>query len=78
VGRKLTLLTTVLVMPGGLVLLGALMLTILLARTSRGQRVLVAFKRRVPPRLRAQLKRGLQLMQAEKLFLPGPSQLHST
>jgi hypothetical protein len=70
VGRKLTMLATVVVMPGGVVLLIALALAIVLMRTQRGQRLLVPLKRRVPPRLRVHAKRVLALVSGEKLFLP--------
>ncbi len=69
-GRKLTMLATVLVVPGGLVLLVALALTIVLMRTPTGQRLLVPLKRRVPPRVRAQARRVLAILSGEKLFLP--------
>lgn len=77
VARKLTMLATVVVMPGGLMLLVAIALTILLMRTERGQRLLVPIKRRVPPRLRAQAKRILALVSGEKLFLAPPPSVRS-
>lgn len=70
VGRKLTMLATVLVLPGGLVLLVAVALAVVLMRTARGQRLLVPLKRRVPPRVRFHIKRLLGLLNGEKLF-PG-------
>jgi hypothetical protein len=77
VGRKLTMLATVMVVPGGLVLLLAVVLAIVLMRTARGQRLLIPLKRRVPPRLRAQAKRVLAIATGEKLFLPAPTRVHS-
>lgn len=71
------MLTGMVVMPGGLVLLAAIALVILLARTARGQRLLYIVKRRVPPRLRAHLKRGLIMLSGEKLFLQPPPTVHS-
>ena len=67
------MLATVVVMPGGVVLLIAIALAIMLMRSERGQRLLVPLKRRVPPRLRARVKRVLALVSGEKLFLPPPS-----
>lgn len=72
-GRKLTMLATVMVMPGGLVLLLAVVLAIVLMRTPSGQRLLVPLKRRVPPKLRAHGKRILAIVTGEKLFLPAPT-----
>ena len=71
-GRKLTLLATVVVMPGGLALLASLLLLVLLARTGRGQRALAAVRRWLPPRLQQPLGRALALACGEKLFLSGP------
>ncbi len=67
------MLATVLVLPGGLVLLVALSLAIVLMRTPTGQRLLVPLKRRVPPRLRAQAERVLAIATGEKHFLPSQS-----
>lgn len=77
VGRKLTMLATVMVLPGGLVLLAAVVLAIVLMRTPRGQRLLVPVKRRIPPRLRAHAKRVMALVTGEKLFLPSSRSVHS-
>ena len=71
------MLATMMVMPGGLVLLVALALAIVLLRTSTGQRLLVPLKRRVPPRVRVHAKRILALATGEKLFLPAPTRVHS-
>ena len=76
VGRKVTMLATVVVLPGGLVLLAAVALAILLMRTERGQRLLVPVKRRIPPRVRTQVKRVMALVSGEKLFLPRPTEVH--
>ena len=71
------MLTGMLVMPGGLVVLCAIALVILLARTARGQRVLYSIKRRVPPRLRGHIKRVLTLLSGEKFFPRLPPTVHS-
>lgn len=71
-GRKLTILATVVLMPGGLVLLASLVLLVALARTGRGQRALAAFKGRLPPRLQHPVRRVLALASGEKHFLPEP------
>lgn len=71
------MLATILVMPGGLVLVVALALAIVLMRTQTGQRLLVPLKRRVPPRLRVHLKRIAALARGEKLFLAAPTRIHS-
>ena len=71
------MLATLVVMPGGLVLLVALSVAIVFLRTSRGQRLLVPLKRRVPPRIRAHGKRVLAIAAGEKLFLPEPTQVRS-
>jgi hypothetical protein len=71
------MLATVMVMPGGVVLLIAIALAIVLMRTERGQRLLVPLKRRVPPRLRARAKRVLAIVSGEKLFLPPPTSVRS-
>jgi hypothetical protein len=71
VSRKLTILATVVVMPGGLVLLASVLLLVVLARTPRGQRALVAVNRRLPLRLQHPLRRLLALVHREKLFLSG-------
>jgi hypothetical protein len=71
------MLATMMVMPGGLVLLIAVALAIVFLRTSRGQRLLVPLQRRVPPRIRAHVKRVLALAAGEKLFLPEATQVRS-
>jgi hypothetical protein len=77
VGRKVTMLATVLVLPGGLLLLAAVALTILLMRTPRGQRLLIPFKRRIPPRVRAHAKRVMAILAGEKIFLPETNTVRS-
>ena len=71
------MLATMMVMPGGLVVLVAVALAIVLMRTPRGQRLLIPLKRRVPPRVRAYARRVLAIATGEKLFLPEPTQVHS-
>jgi hypothetical protein len=66
------MLATVFLIPGGLLLLVAVALVIVLARTSRGQRVLASCKRRVPPSVRVRVKRVLALVRGENIFLPQP------
>jgi hypothetical protein len=77
VGKKLTMVGGMVVMPGGLIILGAIIVIVLLARTARGQRALYSVKRRVPPRLRAHIKHALTILTGEKLFLPPPPTVHS-
>jgi hypothetical protein len=71
------MLATMMVMPGGLVLLVAVALAIVLMRSERGQRWLIPFKRRIPPRVRAHAKRVLAIASEEKLFLPAPTSVRS-
>jgi hypothetical protein len=71
------MLATMMVMPGGLILLVAVALAIVLMRTPRGQRLLVPLKRRIPPRVRAHAKRLMALATGEKLFLQAPTQVRS-
>jgi hypothetical protein len=79
VGRKLSMLATIMVVPGGLVLLVAIALAIALMRTPRGRRLLVPLRRRVPPRLRAHAKRILAIARGEeKLFLPAATSVRSS
>jgi hypothetical protein len=70
VGRKLTMVATLFVVPGGLVVLIVLALMIVLARTPWGQRRLAGVRRRVPPRVRARLSRIVALVRRENVFLP--------
>ncbi|HEX8954092.1 MAG TPA: hypothetical protein VF945_19690 [Polyangia bacterium] len=76
-GRKLTMLAAVLVVPGGLIVLVALALAIVLMRTDAGQRLLVPLERRVPPRLRAYALRIRAIATGEKLFLPAATRAPS-
>ncbi|MGZ3407655.1 MAG: hypothetical protein ACXVAN_14495, partial [Polyangia bacterium] len=78
VGRKVTLLASVLLLPGGLVLLVAVALAIVLMRTERGQRLLLPFKRRIPPRVRVQVKRVMAILTGEKIFLSRTTSVRST
>ncbi len=77
----MTTLATVLVLPGGLMLLAAVTLLIVLMRTARGQRLLLPLKRRVPPRMRARVRWILAVVTGENLFLPrspeGPLRLNA-
>jgi hypothetical protein len=72
------MLATLLVLPGGLMLLASVAFVVVLMRTERGQRLLVPLKRRVPPRIRANAKRVLALVAGEKLFPSGTRAVHST
>ena len=72
------MLATVLVLPGGLVLLAAVVLAIVLMRTAHGQRLLIPLKRRIPPRVRAHAKRILAIVSGEKLFLPETTTVRSS
>jgi hypothetical protein len=69
------MLATMMVMPGGLILLVAVALAIVLLRTSTGQRLLLPLRRRVPPRLRVHVRRVLAIATGEKLFLPAATQV---
>ena len=71
------MLATMVVMPGGLVLLLAVAIAILLMRTSRGQRLLVPLKRRIPPRVRAHAKRVMAIATGENLFLSAGTEVRS-
>ncbi|MGZ3443097.1 MAG: hypothetical protein ACXVDD_26430 [Polyangia bacterium] len=77
-GRKVTLLASVLLLPGGLVLLVAVALAIMLMRTERGQRLLLPLKRRIPPRVRVQVKRVMAILTGEKIFLSRTTSVRST
>lgn len=71
------MLATVVVMPGGLMLLLAVALVIALMRTDRGKRMLAPLGRRVPSRLRAPARRIFSAVTGEKLFLVPPSAIHT-
>ena len=73
----MTMLATVVVMPGGLMLLLAVALVVVAMRTARGQRLLLPLKRRLPPRLRAHARKVLSVVTGEKLFLGAPSAVHT-
>lgn len=72
------MLATVVVMPGGLVVLVALACAFLLMRSTRGRIALASLKKRVPDRVKAPLRRLLVLAQGEQLFLEPPTQAPST
>jgi hypothetical protein len=73
--RKLTLLTTILVLPGGLMALCAIAVALMLMRSDGGRRMLVGLKRRLPERLKAPLRRALLVASGEQLFLARPTRL---
>jgi len=72
------MLATMLLLPGGVITLVALVVVVLVARTPRGQQTVRALARRIPPRLQAPLRRAWALARGEKLFLPGAPSVHST
>jgi hypothetical protein len=72
VTRKLTLLATMVVMPGGLLILAAIVCALILTRTPRGRRALVGLKKRIPDRVRAPLRRMVVLARGEQFFLTPP------
>lgn len=69
--RRLTLLLTVVVMPGGLVLLASILLMVAFARSARGRRALAAMRRRLPARLCHPVRHLLGPARGEKPFLSG-------
>lgn len=72
------MLATVVVMPGGLLLLLSVALVIAMMRTDRGKQLLAPLGRRIPPRLRARAHRVFAAVAGEKRFL-GPSRaIHTT
>jgi hypothetical protein len=71
------MLATVVVMPGGLMLLLTVALVVLLMRSERGQRLLAPLARRLPPRLRARARRVFDTLRGEKIFLPARSAIHT-
>ncbi len=71
------MLATVVVMPGGLLLLLSVALVIVLMRTARGQRMLARVGHRVPRRLLAPAQRLFAAVVGEKLFLEAPSAIHT-
>jgi hypothetical protein len=77
VSRKLTMLGMVVVLPGGLLLLAVVALTVVLMRSERGQRLLASLERRIPPRLCARVRRVKALIAGEKLFLSAPPRVPS-
>ena len=71
------MLATVVVMPGGLMLLLAVALVIALMRTPRGKRLLAPLRDRIPQRLRAPARRVFCAVTGEKLFLGPPTAIHT-
>jgi hypothetical protein len=69
VARKLTLLATVVVMPGGLLALCAIACALLLMRSDGGRRALSLVKKWIPARVTAPLCKMLRRMRGEQLFL---------
>ena len=65
------MLATMVALPGGLVALFAIALVVVMARTTRGRRTLLALKPRVPARLKTSFKRALRLVDGENWFLLG-------
>ena len=63
------MLAAVLVIPGGLVLLAAVALAVVLMRSLGGQRLLASLERRIPPRVRAPARRVLACLVGGKSFL---------
>jgi hypothetical protein len=74
VARKLTLLATVVVMPGGLLALCAIACALMLMRSDSGRRALSLLKKRIPARVKAPLAKMLRLMRGEQLFLASSSE----
>jgi hypothetical protein len=68
VARKLTMLATVVVMPGGLFMLCAVACVLVLMRSDSGRRVLVLLRKRIPPRVKAPLCQLLRFLRGEQLF----------
>jgi hypothetical protein len=68
VARKLMMLATMVALPGGLVALFAIALVVVMARTTRGRRTLLALKPRLPARLKSSFKRALRLVDGENWF----------
>ena len=62
------MLATMVALPGGLVALFAIALVVVLARTARGRKALLALKPRLPLPLKASFKRALRLVDGENWF----------
>jgi hypothetical protein len=77
VTRKLTLLATMLVMPGGLMLLLVVALALVAWRTERGRRALMLLKPRIPARVKAPIRKILVLASWENVFPLPPTQAPS-
>jgi hypothetical protein len=68
VARKLTMLATVVVMPGGLLILCAIACALLLMRSESGRRALELLRKRIPARVKAPLCQLLGFLQGEAVF----------
>jgi hypothetical protein len=75
VARRLSMLATLFVMPGGLFILCAIACVLLLMRSDSGRRALATLKDRIPARVKAPLRRVLLLARGEQVFLPRSSQV---
>jgi hypothetical protein len=64
VHRRLTLLATLLLLPGGLVAVALVALLLLAMRSERGRRCVVVARRRLPLGLQRYLERGAQRLRA--------------
>lgn len=70
------MLATLVALPGGLVALFAIAIVVVMARTARGRRTLLALKPRLPLRLKASFKRALRLVDGENWFPLGAPPVH--
>jgi hypothetical protein len=77
VARRLGMLATAVVMPGGLLLLCAVGCIFLLMRSDGGRRVLTGLRNRIPARIQLLLRRALLLTRGERLFLASGSRVRS-
>lgn len=71
------MLGTMVALPGGLVALFAIIFVVVMARTTRGRRTLLALKPRVPARVKASFKRVLRLVDGENWFPLGAPPVQS-
>ena len=62
------MLATLVALPGGLVALFAIIAVVVMARTTRGRRTLLALKPRLPARVKTSFKRALRLVDGENWF----------
>ena len=70
------MLATMVALPGGLLALFAIALVVVMARTARGRRTLLALKPRLPLRLKTSFKRALRLVDGENWFPLGAPPVH--